>query len=83
MKNIVDLGCKFESISVSSQGKNPLKDLMLLLKLIKIYKKIRPDFIFHYTIKLNIYGSIAAGITSCKSIAVTTGLGFVLIKKHC
>ncbi|EFT0689101.1 glycosyltransferase family 4 protein [Escherichia coli] len=81
LEKIVDLGCKFESISVSSQGKNPLKDLMLLFKLIKIYKKIKPDFIFHYTIKLNIYGSIAAGITNCKSIAVTTGLGFVFNKE--
>lgn len=81
IEKIKSLGCYFESISVSSQGRNPFKDLMLLLKLIKIYRKIKPDFIFHYTIKLNIYGSIAAGITNCKSIAITTGLGFVFNKE--
>ncbi|MEY6717171.1 glycosyltransferase family 4 protein, partial [Enterobacter hormaechei] len=34
----------------------------------------------HYTIKPNIYGSIAAWLSNKKSIAVTTGLGFVFNK---
>ncbi|MFS7194593.1 glycosyltransferase family 4 protein [Rahnella inusitata] len=74
------LGCEVECVAVSSQGKNPLKDLLLIFRLRNIYKRINPDFIFHYTIKPNIYGSIAAGLSGNKSIAITTGLGYAFNK---
>jgi glycosyltransferase involved in cell wall biosynthesis len=74
------LGCNIEFVPISSQGMNPFTDLLLIIKLKKIYDKLEPDFIFHYTIKPNIYGSIAAGWSGKKSIAITTGLGFVFNK---
>ncbi|MGN6669540.1 MAG: glycosyltransferase family 4 protein, partial [Trinickia sp.] len=37
--------------------------------------------VFHYTIKANIYGSVAAWLARVPSIAVTTGLGYVFIQK--
>lgn len=75
------LGCNIEIVPISSQGKNPLSDLLLMFRLKNLYDKLAPDFIFHYTIKPNIYGSIAAGLSKKKSIAVTTGLGYVFTKK--
>jgi glycosyltransferase involved in cell wall biosynthesis len=60
---------------------SPLSDLKLYSELKKIYKQIQPDLIFHYTIKVNIYGSYAAFKARCKSVAVVTGLGFPFIKK--
>jgi len=80
VQQLIDMGCNVELIKLCPQGKNPFKDLFFIYKLSTIYKKLKPDFIFHYTIKLNIYGSIAAGLTNCKSIAITTGLGFVFNK---
>ncbi|MCZ4673876.1 glycosyltransferase family 4 protein [Citrobacter sedlakii] len=77
VQQLTEMGCNIELINLSPQGKNPFKDLCLIYELISIYKKLKPDFIFHYTIKLNIYGSIAAKLTNSKSIAITTGLGFV------
>lgn len=74
------LGCNVEEISISSQGKNPFIDLLLVLKLKSVYDRLNPDFIFHYTIKPNIYGSIAARLSKKKSIAITTGLGYVFTK---
>ncbi|WP_426722919.1 glycosyltransferase family 4 protein [Enterobacter cloacae complex sp. 275J9] len=79
-KKLQALGCNVVDVLIASQGKNPFVDLMLILKLRKIYSQIHPDFIFHYTIKPNIYGSIAAWLCNKKSIAVTTGLGFVFNK---
>lgn len=60
---------------------NPIKDILLLLELIRRYKKIKPDIILHFTNKPNIYGGIAARITGIKSIAVVTGLGYAFINK--
>ena len=37
--------------------------------------------VFHYTIKPNIYGSIAAKLAGVQSVAVTTGLGYVFIQQ--
>lgn len=42
----------------------------------KIYIHEKPDIIFHYTIKPNIYGSIAAFFAKIPSIAMITGLGY-------
>lgn len=60
---------------------NPIKDILLLLELIRRYKKIKPDLILHFTNKPNIYGGIAARIAGIKSIAVVTGLGYAFINK--
>lgn len=60
---------------------NPIKDLLLLLELVRRYKKIKPDIILHFTNKPNIYGGFAAKITNIKSIAIVTGLGYAFINK--
>jgi glycosyltransferase involved in cell wall biosynthesis len=74
-----ELNVKFIEIPLERKGTNPLNDLKYLLNLYKIYKKNKFDLIFHYTIKPNIYGSIAAGLLKIPSIAVTTGLGYVFL----
>lgn len=60
---------------------NPIKDILLVLELVRRYKQIKPDIILHFTNKPNIYGGIAAKITGSKSIAVVTGLGYAFINK--
>lgn len=52
-------------------------DFKLLVGFWKKYHGLRPDFIVHYTIKPNIYGSIAAGITGIPSLSVVPGTGSV------
>lgn len=37
----------------------------------------KPNYIFHYTIKPNIYGSLAAAILRIPSTAMIAGLGYV------
>lgn len=73
--------CSFVNFSMSRRGLNPLSDIWSFTQLLFLYTRIRPDFIFHYTIKPNIWGSMAAGILRIPSIAVVTGLGFVFIKQ--
>ncbi len=64
---------------LSRKSLNPLTDLSLILELGQIYKRIQPDVTIHYTIKPNIYGSIAAYRTGHKCISVVTGLGYTFI----
>lgn len=78
-EEIKKLGCKYLDIKIDNKGSNPFKDLKLIYNLYKIYKKINPDLVIHYTIKLNIYGSFAAKMAKIKSIAVIPGLGYTFI----
>lgn len=69
-------------IPYTMDGKfSPLGDLKLLIKYWYIYKKYKPDFVIHYTIKPNIYGSIAAKMNSIPSVSVVPGTGSVFQKK--
>jgi glycosyltransferase involved in cell wall biosynthesis len=54
----------------------PLHDIQLYRELLGHYRQIRPDLIFHYTIKANIFGTLAAARTKSASISVITGLGY-------
>jgi glycosyltransferase involved in cell wall biosynthesis len=65
--------------SLSPQSKNPFKDILLIWELFKIYKKEQPDLILHYTIKPNIFGSIAAKMAKRASISTVTGLGYTFL----
>ncbi|MEZ4963560.1 MAG: glycosyltransferase family 4 protein [Saprospiraceae bacterium] len=62
-----------------AQKKNPLYDLLFLWELIKIYRQERPSLVIHFTIKPNIYGSIAARLTGTPAISVFTGLGYAFL----
>jgi glycosyltransferase involved in cell wall biosynthesis len=74
------MGCRCIDLPVASKGTNPRDDLRTLWALFRHYRSIRPDIVFHYTIKPNIYGSIAARLAGVNSVAVTTGLGYVFIQ---
>lgn len=70
-------GIRFIPITMTRSGMNPLRELRYLWRLYYIYRKERPDYIFHYTIKPNIYGSIAARLLRIPSTAMIAGLGYV------
>lgn len=64
---------------LSPKSNNPFKDFTFLKELHRIYKKIQPDFILHYTIKPNIYGSLVARLLNIPCISTLTGLGYTFI----
>ncbi len=74
--------CKTFVVEMDRRGTNPLADLVLALKLWKLYRANKPNLIIHYTIKPNIYGSMAARFSGIASIAVVSGLGFVFSKRN-
>ena len=75
-------GFKYIEVKIDRKGKNLFKDLKLIFDLYRIYKKEKPDLILHYTIRPNIYGSLAAKMGKIKCINTITGLGSVFIKNN-
>lgn len=80
-KLISELYVEWIPLNIHRHSTNPIKDLFLLYQFIHCYRKLKPIACLHYTIKNNIFGSIAAKITSCKVINNITGLGTLFIKK--
>ncbi len=68
-------GCTYYEAKVDRRGMNICRDLGLLWKYWKILKKEKPDIVLTYTIKPNIYGSLAAGFLGIPCIVNITGLG--------
>jgi len=75
-------GCIHHNIKMDSRGANPLKDSALIAELYLTYRKIKPDIILHYTIKPNVYGSLAAAMLRIPVINNVCGLGTVFLKNN-
>ena len=78
---IVQKGCQYIPIEMDNTGANPWKDALLTRRLFKTYKQIRPDLILHFTIKPNIYGTVAASLLGIPVINNVCGLGTVFMKE--
>jgi len=78
-KKLEGLGFEYHEIKMNNKGTNPLEDIKLMWDFYKLYKKLQPDVILQYTIKPNIYGSIAAGILGTPVISNISGLGTVFL----
>ncbi|WP_331693198.1 glycosyltransferase family 4 protein [Pandoraea sputorum] len=76
-----DMGCHVHLMPMASKGQNPLQDIALTLNLYRLYRRIRPAVCFHYTIKPNIYGAVAAHWAGIASVSITTGMGTVFINR--
>lgn len=77
-----EAGCIHHQVRMDSRGANPIKDAALIVELFMIYKKVKPDFILHYTIKPNVYGTIAARLLKIPVVNNVCGLGTVFLKDN-
>lgn len=73
--DMVQMGCKFIDTQISRRGTNPFTDLLLILQYKKIIKTLKPDIVFTYTIKPNVYGGFACQLCGVPYVANVTGLG--------
>ncbi|RYD64014.1 MAG: glycosyltransferase family 1 protein, partial [Verrucomicrobiaceae bacterium] len=70
-----EMGCRHIPISMDNEGTNPVKDAGLLLRYFEIMRAEKPDIFLAWTIKPNIYGSLAARFLGVPAINNISGLG--------
>ena len=75
IEELTAMGCEYRDIAISRHGMNPVQELKLLSAYKRLLKEIRPDMVFSYTIKPNIYGAIACRKAGIPLVANVTGLG--------
>lgn len=81
MKFFMDLGCNHIDIPIDRRGKNPFKELKTIRLINKCITKIKPDVVFTYTIKPNLYVGLIRRIRKFKFIPTVTGLGTAVNNK--
>ena len=74
------LGCRFKMLVMDNNGTSPSRDLALLIKYWRVLQSVRPLAYLGYTIKPNVYGSIAAHGLDIPVINNIAGLGATFIR---
>jgi glycosyltransferase involved in cell wall biosynthesis len=64
-------------LDFTNGGINPFQDLIMIFKLRRLYKELKPTHVLLYRIKPVLYGAIAAYGLSTTLISTITGLGYV------
>ena len=78
--DLIRIGCKLFFLNINRNSINIYSEVILLIKYIYLLLKIKPDFYFAFTIKPNIYGSLACRLLKIKYVNNITGLGSPFIE---
>ncbi len=79
VNQLSELGCRFVPLPMANGGTNPLHDSLLLWRFWRLFKQEQPDVFLGYTVKPNVYGSLAAHWQGIPVINNIAGLGAVFI----
>jgi glycosyltransferase involved in cell wall biosynthesis len=78
---LAELGCRHIPFPIDSKGTSPLGDLALLYRFLGLMRRERPDVFLGFTIKPNVYGSLAAALLGIPAINNVSGLGTAFIRE--
>lgn len=76
------MGCGFTPLSIDSAGLSPTRDLGSFLAIWRILNRLRPAAWLSWTIKPNVYGSLAAGMLGIPAFPNVSGLGTAFIRRN-
>jgi glycosyltransferase involved in cell wall biosynthesis len=79
---IAEFSCRYVPLPMDNKGANPLRDLLLLFQFYRLLRYEKPDVFLGYTVKPNVYGSLAAHVLGVPVINNIAGLGAVFIKQN-
>lgn len=75
------LGCRFVALPMDNKGTHPLRDLVLLSRFHRLLRRERPAAFLGYTVKPNVYGSLAAHALGIPVVNNIAGLGTAFIRE--
>ena len=77
---VKSLGSGYLPLAMDNQGTHPLRDMGLLLKYVLVLLRLRPAVVLTYTVKPNIYASLAARLVGVTVINNVSGLGTAFLR---
>lgn len=78
---VARLGGSHRAIRMDRSKINPLKDLVTMWDMWRLFRSEKPDALFAYTIKSVVYGCVIARLAGIRRVyALLPGLGFTFVK---
>ena len=75
-------GCEVVALEWTRAAGNPFKDLMLLCRLVRLYRQSRPSAVHHVALKPVVLGSIAATVAAVPIVVnAVAGLGYLFTNR--
>lgn len=79
---IRQFGFEHHVIDIARSGQNPLKELLSIVRIFRVFQKIRPQIVHLVTIKPVLYGGLAARFAGVDGVvAAVSGLGTVFLNQ--
>ena len=72
---LAKLGVEIHRIPIDARGLSPLRDVGLLISYLRLMRELQPSAFLGFTVKPNLYGSIAAARLKIPVLNTITGLG--------
>lgn len=74
------LGLDWQPVPMDRRSLHPLREAMLLVYLVRLLRRERPDIVHGFTIKCAVYGSLAARLARVPGrVNAVAGMGYVFI----
>jgi glycosyltransferase involved in cell wall biosynthesis len=75
-----ELGCDYFPVRIEARGLNPLRDAALFLRYLRLFSSIAPAAVLAFTVKPNIYASLAAQALGIPVLNTVSGLGSIFLE---
>jgi glycosyltransferase involved in cell wall biosynthesis len=76
-KRIEDEGFHLHPLRLVRSSRNPLRELLAIFELVRLYRRVRPDVVHHVALKPILYGSVAARVSRVPAVVNGfAGLGY-------
>jgi len=72
----------YYDVFMNNKGTNPIEDFKTIISYYRLYKDIKPNIVLNFTIKPNIYGTIACSWLKIKTINNIAGLGYLFVHQN-
>ena len=75
VRPLEEMGCAFVPTPVDRRGTDPIRDMALFVRYLRLLRRLRPDLVLTYTVKPNVYGGLACRMAGTPYAVNVTGLG--------
>lgn len=76
-----EMGCKFIPVTIEGHGMNPISDFSVYKQYKRILKSEKPDMVFLFTTKSNVYCGVACRRLGISAVMNITGMGMAMGNK--
>lgn len=75
------LGFRWIPAPMRRESISPLREMVVLMRLWRLFRRERPDIVHGFTIKCAVYGALCARLVGAGRISAVAGMGYVFISE--